>query len=63
MDLEQLKGRCLRLRQELLAAYRARPRNTGCIARLTNDLASAERDTAALVASQQHGDEPLKRAA
>lgn len=63
MDIEQLKGRCLRLKQELLAAYRTRPRNAGCITRLTNDLVSAERDMAALVASQQHGDETLKRAA
>ena len=48
MNLEQLTGRYRRLKQELSIAYAAQPWQTGLIDRLTNDLASTERDIAAL---------------
>ena len=43
MNLEQLTGRHIRLRRKLLSTYRALPRNTGRIARLTHELAATER--------------------
>jgi hypothetical protein len=50
MDLQQLTGRCFRLKQELATAYSVVPWNTGRIDRLTDDLASAEREIAGIVA-------------
>ena len=50
MDLQQLAGRCFRLKQELATAYSVVPWNTGRIDRLTDDLAATEREIAAVVA-------------
>lgn len=47
MNIEQLAGRCLRLRQELAVAYSSVPWNTGLIDRLTDELAATERGMAA----------------
>ena len=43
MNLDQLTGRHVRLRRELLSTYRSLPRDTGRIARLTHELAATER--------------------
>ena len=53
MNLDQMMGRHSRLRQELSIAYGARPWQGGRIDRLTNDLASTERDIAALHATDR----------
>lgn len=50
MNIEQLTGRCCRLKQELLTEYCASPRNSGRIARLNDELASTEREIAVAVA-------------
>lgn len=50
MDLQQLMGRCFRLKQELATAYSVVPWNTGQIDRLTDDLTSTEREIAAILA-------------
>jgi hypothetical protein len=64
MNIEQLIGRCSRLRQELLAAYGASPRNGGRIDRLADELASTEREIAVILASQRAGaDEDFRDAA
>ena len=46
MDLEQLTGRYVRLKQELAAAYRAEPWHRGRIDRLANELSATEREIA-----------------
>jgi hypothetical protein len=59
MNIEQLTGRCCRLKQELLIEYRAPSRNSGRIARLTAELVATERDIAAAILDRQresHGD-------
>ena len=64
MNIEQLKGRCCRLKQELLTEYRASPRNSGRIARLSAELASTEREIAAeTLDAPHHADEDLRHAA
>ena len=64
MNFEQLTGRCLRLRQELLAAYSSSPRNGGRIARLSDELASIEREIAAILDLPRGGvDNDLRDAA
>jgi hypothetical protein len=64
MNIEQLKGRCCRLRQELLTEYCASPRNSGRIARLSAELASTEREiAAAILDAPHHADEDLRHAA
>jgi hypothetical protein len=51
MDLEQLTGRYFRLQQELASAYSAIPWNHGRIDRLARDLASTEREIAAMTSA------------
>jgi bifunctional DNA-binding transcriptional regulator/antitoxin component of YhaV-PrlF toxin-antitoxin module len=51
MNLEQLMGRYSRLQQELSTAYSTRPWQSDQIDRLTNEIASTEREIAALQAS------------
>jgi hypothetical protein len=46
MNLEQLMGRYLSLRQDLEIAYKARPWHGARIDRLTNDIARTERELA-----------------
>jgi hypothetical protein len=53
MNLEQLTGRYRRLKQELSVAFNAQPWQSGLIDRLTNDLATTERDIAALHSSDR----------
>ncbi|MEP6874743.1 MAG: hypothetical protein ABI887_10290 [Burkholderiales bacterium] len=52
MDLEQLTGRYIRLKQELATAYGAVPWNSGRIDRLARDLASTECEIAARIHAQ-----------
>ena len=47
MTIDQLSGRYFRLQKELAAAYGSLPWDTGHIDRLTDELASIERDLAA----------------
>jgi hypothetical protein len=51
MNLEQLMGRYFRLKQELSIAYRQQPWQSNRIDRLADDLASTEREIAALQAA------------
>ena len=51
MNLEQLTGRYFRLKQELSIAYRQQPWQSNRIDRLADDLASTEREIAALQAA------------
>ena len=52
MTVDQLTGRYFRLRKELAAAYGLVPCNTGHIDRLTDDLASIEREITAASVSR-----------
>lgn len=64
MNIEQLTGRCRRLKQELLTEYRAPSRNPGRIARLSAELASTEREIAAAIRDEPHrADQDFRRAA
>ena len=63
MNFEQLTGRCLRLRQELLAAYGSSPRNGGRITRLSDELGAIEREIAAILNLQPGIDDDLRNAA
>ena len=64
MNIEQLTGRCGRLKQELLTEYGAPSRNSGRIARLSDELASTEREIAAVVSDTPHNpDHDLRHAA
>ncbi len=63
MNVEQLIGRCSRLKQELLIAYGASPPNDGRIERLSDELAAAEREMAAVLDSYQDANGQLKNAA
>ena len=47
MSIDQLTGRYFRLRNELAAAYGSMPWNTGHTDRLTDELASIERERSA----------------
>jgi hypothetical protein len=51
MNIEQLMGRYFRLKQELSIAYRQQPWQSNRIDRLADDLASTEREIAALQAA------------
>jgi hypothetical protein len=51
MNLDQLMGRYFRLKQELSIAYRQQPWQSNRIDRLADDLASTEREIAALQAA------------
>ena len=57
MSIESLLGRHFRLQQELAVAYGAVPWNTGRIDRLTEELASTERQVMAASPSPQVTDE------
>ena len=46
MNIEQLMGRYLRLKQDLEIAYNAHPWHSGRINRLTDDIARTERELA-----------------
>ncbi len=48
MDLEQLTGRYVRLKQELAAAYNVEPWHRGRIDRLANELTATEHEIAAI---------------
>jgi len=64
MNIEQLTGRCCRLKQELLTEYCASPRNSGRIARLSAELASTEREiAAAILDAPRDSNEDLRHAA
>jgi hypothetical protein len=64
MNIEQLTGRCCRLKQELLTEYCAPTRNSGRIARLSAELASTEREIAAAILDAPHdAAEDLRHAA
>jgi hypothetical protein len=52
MELESLMGRYFRLRQELSIAYRTRPWHANMIDRLAADIATTEREIAALQSAQ-----------
>jgi hypothetical protein len=52
MNLDQLMGRYFRLKQELSIAYRQQPWQSNRIDRLADDLASTEREIAALQAAR-----------
>lgn len=54
MNVEQLTGRCCRLKQELLTEYCAPCRNLGRIARLSAELASTEREIAEAILVAPH---------
>lgn len=54
MDLRQLVGRYARLQRELSVAYSMVPWHSGLIDRLANDLASTERQIAALQKGGEH---------
>lgn len=56
MNLEQLTQRHARLQQDLATAYDAVPWNAGEIDRLADDLASTEREIAALTAGDRRSD-------
>ena len=51
MNIEQLMGRYFRLKQELSIAYRQQPWQSNRIDRLADDLASTEREIAAIQAA------------
>jgi hypothetical protein len=51
MSIEQLMGRYFRLKQELSIAYRQQPWQSHRIDRLADDLASTEREIAAMQAA------------
>ena len=53
MNFEQLTGRYLRLKEELSIAYAVQPWQSARIDRLTNDLASTERDIAAMYSADR----------
>ncbi len=59
MDLDQLNGRYLRLKDELASAYAQQPWPTGRIDRLAEEIAQTERAIAAIEAStpQESADE------
>ena len=59
MDIEQLMGRYFRLKQELSIAYRAQPWHSGRIDRLADELATTEREIAALQPTDEQCAEPL----
>ena len=59
VEFDQLTGRYIRLKQELAAAYSARPRRDDHIDRLADDLASIERQLSAT----SHRTKPLPEAA
>jgi len=64
MNVEQLTGRCCRLKQELLTEYCASTRNSGRIARLSAELASTEHEIAASILEAPHdAHEELRHAA
>ena len=63
MNLQQLKGRRTRLREELLTAYCTRPLNTRLIDRVTDDLVKTERDIKAISEARRNTEEPERRAA
>ena len=46
MNIQQLMGRYLRLKQDLEIAYMAQPRHSGRINRLANDIARTELELA-----------------
>ena len=52
MDLEQLTGRYIRLKQELADAYKAEPWQRGRIDRLANELCATEHEIAAIQARE-----------
>lgn len=58
MEMDQLMGRYLRLKQELAIAYKAQPWHSGRISRLANDIARAETEIAAL----EHARRPVTQA-
>jgi hypothetical protein len=55
MNLEQLTGRYHRLKHELSIAYAAQPWQIGRIDRLTDDIASTEREIAVLHFADDRG--------
>ncbi len=57
MDLEQLTGRYIRLKQELAMAYKAEPWHQGRIDRLANELTATERELAAMHAREKRQQE------
>jgi hypothetical protein len=57
MSLEQLIGRYLRLKEELVIAYSSLPWNAGRIDPLTHDMALTEREISALRALHQRAEE------
>jgi hypothetical protein len=58
LDIEQLTGRYSRLRKELAAAYGSVPWNTRHIDRLTNEMATTERELAEATAGHFRIAEP-----
>lgn len=56
MNLEQLTGHHARLQQDLATAYDAVPWNAGEIDRLADDLASTEREIAALTSGERRSE-------